>query len=670
MLVIRGLLAGLAVLFLVVQMGVLGHAERQDPEERPNRSGTGSLPTEWHEPIWIRDDDSFTSENGVVNGTGTASDPYIIAGWNINTSDCTGIRIEHTVSHFIIRNCYIHGNRSNGHFGIYLANLTNGIIDFNYISENYYGIYISDSSEHEGCSDCVFTNNSIVSNSHCGIEFTHILGFHAGNTIAFNNISDNWDGISAIMFKQNNITFNRISNNKGDGIVIGMCMGGGGENLIHHNNFICNNNGSKQGYDGGAWMKLTSLWNDSSGGNYWSDWTGPDADGDGIVDKPYEFDYHARDYLPLAGLVEDVGYQPSRPQNPVVAPDRRPPDIFDLRPVNSSRIEDQWPLISANYSDDSGIDLQNMSLILDGIDVTPNATTTNCSIYYSPQEPLSEGIHAVQLTVADNSSRHNPAMAWWTFSNPDLTPPIISALRPADSSWIEEGHPVISANFSDESGIYPSSVQLLLDSIDVTGRSSFTAKNITYIPPEALEDGNHTAQLTVADGSSQHHPATARWNFTTGRPVVPPATGADLAPPRIFDPMPENASQIGQARPIISASFSDDSGIDLERISLVLDEIDITPYATITESNITYVPHDPLGPGDHAVYLQVPDLSKERNFASTRWTFSVKTPAIVNPSNESDLKTDSNWIPPVTIVGLALILTISAVVYDKYRSKE
>ena len=43
-------------------------------------------------------------------------------------------------------------------------------------------------------------------------------------------------------------------------------------------------------------------WNHSGIGNYWSDWTTPDQDTDGIVDFPYNISgtAGAKDYFPLA----------------------------------------------------------------------------------------------------------------------------------------------------------------------------------------------------------------------------------------------------------------------------------------------------------------------------------------------------------------------------------
>jgi hypothetical protein len=76
---------------------------------------------------------------------------------------------------------------------------------------------------------------------------------------------------------------------------------GSNSNYIHHNNFINNNAGGVQAYDDTG----TNYWNTSSEGNYWSDWTSPDNNNDGIVDYPYQIDGGAgvKDNYPLVGQV-------------------------------------------------------------------------------------------------------------------------------------------------------------------------------------------------------------------------------------------------------------------------------------------------------------------------------------------------------------------------------
>ena len=44
-----------------------------------------------HDPILIVGNAEFTNASGVVWGSGTESDPYIIEGWDINASAANGI---------------------------------------------------------------------------------------------------------------------------------------------------------------------------------------------------------------------------------------------------------------------------------------------------------------------------------------------------------------------------------------------------------------------------------------------------------------------------------------------------------------------------------------------------------------------------------------------------
>jgi hypothetical protein len=69
----------------------------------------------------------------------------------------------------------------------------------------------------------------------------------------------------------------------------------GDHNSFHHNNFVDNTNQVFH-FEG-----ETSVWDDGypSGGNYWSDYTGSDSDGDGIGDVPYVIDADNEDRYPL-----------------------------------------------------------------------------------------------------------------------------------------------------------------------------------------------------------------------------------------------------------------------------------------------------------------------------------------------------------------------------------
>ncbi|MFO8033733.1 MAG: NosD domain-containing protein [Candidatus Bipolaricaulota bacterium] len=80
------------------------------------------------EPIYIHGDEAFTWANGVVCGSGTADDPYIIEGWVIETPGYDyGIYISNTTAHFVIRNCRIRYPQQGT--GIFLSAVKNGRVE-------------------------------------------------------------------------------------------------------------------------------------------------------------------------------------------------------------------------------------------------------------------------------------------------------------------------------------------------------------------------------------------------------------------------------------------------------------------------------------------------------------------------------------------------------------
>jgi len=124
-----------------------------------------------HDPIFIISDDNFTDYG--FPGNGTAEDPYLIENYYINNS--TGISIQSTTQHFIIRNCFLEsvslgyigiiihrvaphtafiynntctGFSSLGGAGIQITYSTGVNITDNLCKENFWGdINISDSNE-------------------------------------------------------------------------------------------------------------------------------------------------------------------------------------------------------------------------------------------------------------------------------------------------------------------------------------------------------------------------------------------------------------------------------------------------------------------------------------------------------------------------------------------
>ncbi len=215
-----------------------------------------------HKPIVIGSDYQFTVENGVVSGSGTVDDPYIIEGWKIDAGyNDYGIRIHRTSCYFIIRNVEISGA---GKAAIYLSYVKNGEIQECHLSGNWIGISLNFAS-HNRISGCMIESN---------VDGIHFYFSH-DNQILQNTITKNDTAIWLDACNDNDIIGNAISNNH-----MGVYLDLGSEgNLIYGNAFINNVHD--------AHSVAKNQWDYKGKGNYWSDYQGIDADKNGIGDSPY-----------------------------------------------------------------------------------------------------------------------------------------------------------------------------------------------------------------------------------------------------------------------------------------------------------------------------------------------------------------------------------------------
>lgn len=148
--------------------------------------------------------------------------------------------------------------------------------------------------------------------SRCNLTITNlnIKNFSIGlfiwtsnNTIVGNSITDNVVGIM-VSESSNNIVGNYIANNE-EGIFLAVNgFGCYAENMNSYHNSFVNNIQQVSGcqcVDSSETCMVysTNAWNNDREGNYWSDYNGTDADGDGIGDTPYVIDINNQDNYPL-----------------------------------------------------------------------------------------------------------------------------------------------------------------------------------------------------------------------------------------------------------------------------------------------------------------------------------------------------------------------------------
>ncbi len=252
-------------------------------------------------------------------------------------------------------------NLANDNFeGIYLEASDNNRLTNNYASENIYGLDLTFSSNNTldtntadlnyyGLSMWVSESNS-ANESDTGSNLIGILLWMSeNNNLSNNTVLDNIYGFylmddsvgsgDKIRPNGNTLVSNVVANNDG-----GILIDGSYGNLIYKNYF----NNTENVED-----EYLNTWNSSEIGNYWSDYEGQDADGDGIGDTPYVISNYtgSQDYLPIICLFDC----PAQPEDD----DFEEQDLDDDTDTSAELTENSWA-VEASQEDVSDSKIESI----------------------------------------------------------------------------------------------------------------------------------------------------------------------------------------------------------------------------------------------------------------------------------------------------------------------
>jgi parallel beta-helix repeat protein len=243
---------------------------------------------------------------------------------------------------------------------------------------NFFGILLYNGS------NVLLTNNSIINTNHPGV-YVSTVGINivggGSNKVIGNNVENNSDGLSFSDTQDNVVTENNVTANHGWLLEFtwGISFFDASNNLIFNNNFNDNYDQYHGNYAQVGSEDSINMWDDGKMGNYWSDYNGTDANGDGIGDTPYEVDSKNTDRYPLIN--------PSNISEYLLK--TTPPKIALLSPVNQVFNESTIPLI---FTVDKQVNWIGYSLdCQDNITVAGNATLSE----------LTNGVHNITVYAED-----------------------------------------------------------------------------------------------------------------------------------------------------------------------------------------------------------------------------------------------------------------------------
>jgi len=389
-------------------------------------------------------------ENLVINKTlalvGENRDTTIIHGNMVGTVvDITASYVN--ISGFTIKGS---GETSPTCSGVFLGFGTYGSRVYNnIIIENYYGIFLESSNEN------VISTNNISLNTGRGI----FLESSSWNTISANFISQNSqdNGIELFDSTNNILTSNTISESGWAGVYLeesggntvtensvasnswcGIYLYASSFNVMYRNNFI-DNGLNEMGQVNSTGLSLSNVWDNGAEGNYWSDYSGEDLNGDGIGDtsiphfeidsypliEPWSFlrAFHIDVHIVTVfsnSTIASFNYSQSLSQlsfNVTGAP----------KTLGFSNVTIPKSLLNASYP-------KMWVLTLDGVNLsfTPIENATHTSILFT----YGQSTHRVQIKVAE--IQNIPPKADFSYSPMEITP--YDTVSFTDTSFDSDGH--------------------------------------------------------------------------------------------------------------------------------------------------------------------------------------------------------------------------------------
>jgi len=556
----------------------------------------------------------YSSNNNIIGNTFTNDGLFVVGSYQnkVERNFVTGkplVYLENVSNHtvgeagqVILVNCnnvrVKNLNLFNASAGLELWNTNNSKIENNSLKNNVWGIYLLYSA-----SNSVSGNN--VTNNLDGI----VLEGSNYNNVFGNNVTYNSYGIMLSWSSNyNNVTGNNVTTNRGDGIyfylseynsvyennilnnIYNIVLYESANNKFYHNNFR-KNAGQVIIYRAG----YSNIWDDGypSGGNYWSDYTGVDANKDGIGDTPYVIDSNNQDRYPLMLPLGD--------KNP---------------PVTSANYDYLWRNISFTINLTATDDLSGVAETYYKIN---DGTVQNMSKNGLPLITTEDVNNKLEYWSRDKSGNEEFPHKFLTGIKLDKTPPTGSIKINNDASYATSTSMTLTLNASDAtSGVD----QIRYSNDGVWDTEPWETYSLTKAWTLTVGDGTKKVYFQIKDNSGL-------MSITYSDTII-----LDTTFPSVSISSPTEGQTVTSSNVTVSWSGSDTgSGIDHYEVKLDLGN-------SINKGTSTSHTFNGVSDGSHTVYVKA--IDKAGNSKESMRSFSVNLlPTSVTLNNPSDITHNS-----------------------------
>ena len=338
------------------------------------------------------------------------------------------------------------------------------------------------------------------------------------------------------------------------------------------------------------------------------------------------------------------------------APDATPPTVTGVVPANAASNVDHDAVIQATFSEPvlpATVDATTFRLTgPGGGTVSASVSLSGQTATLTPSAPLqANAAYTARVTtgVEDLAGNHLAADFIWTFTTappPDVTPPTVPTVQPADGATGVATSAVVRATFSESmasGSITTSTFTVTGGPGAVSGSVSLAGLTATFTPSGPLAASTtYTARVTTGATDLAGNPLASDrvWTFTTAEPP-------DATPPTVISVTPFSAATNVDVDANVTATFSESmlpASVNASTFLLTGGSGAVTGTVTQSGPTATLIPSAPLAYGTiytATVTTGVEDLAGNNLAADFVWTFTTEpAPDTTPPTVTSTTPTD------------------------------